>query len=1707
MRTMRRIVMVSVVSGLVLAAGGLLLSELAVGQVQVQPPIIIRPPRLPQPPAPPTVGNGDNAAQLSGIKLVEKSEYRQFINVARDCIKDKAWNDAVTALQTILDTKEDYYIQVKRRDSAGHDKVRWTSVKFEANNLLGTMPANGLDVYEVRLGGKARQLLDEAKRKGDREQLADVAQRYLHTRAGLEANELLASYFLDRGQFFTAALRFEKMLQMNPERAKLSDLTLVKAALAFRRAGSEYDKDFQSLWKRLETTLANKGGLKVGDDFITLGQLQQFLQETPQPERINPHEWRFVRGDLAHSGQGSGSPPLLNLALWKPLSTTIVMTNEDKEHGKEAKGWIDRALEKQSSITTNPIMSGFFPLVANGKLLFRSHSDLRAVYLKDTLDQEGKPAKPGALAWATTTLDVSLANILADHKKRSASEEWLKMYFNQLNFSHFVYENSLIGTLSSDHRFVYLIDDLAVPAPPTIFNQYSWPNGQGVSGFQDIRPGIMQNSLHAYDLQNGKIVWRLGIFEWPQMHAPPGDDGFKDSHFLGAPLPVGGRLYVLNEKNTGPMGESELRLVCIDPNKLAGPGRPTIIEPIQTLAMVQPNNRITHDISRRINAVHLAYGEGILVCPTNAGEVLGIDLMTRTLVWSYPYRDQAPTSQGGDINIIGRIPRPGMAFTGNITAHWKSAPPAIVDGKVVFTAPDAQSIHCINLRDGEQVWKKPQQTGDLFFAGVINGKVLIVGKSKVRALNLADGADAWNGRTVELGELLPSGQGVAIKNLYYLPLAKKEKGEVLAIDVDKGTIKARNRTSIGEAKAPGNLVFSEGAVLSVTPTEVLAYQQLTTRLAQANEAVIAEPNNPERFVDRGELRLADGQVQAAVDDLHKAMSLKPPENLTQRVKQRLYEALSDLFQSDFNGASVKYLDEYREMCKVPDVKEQETRLAKFYRVVGKGREEQGHLVEAFQMYRDFSTLPINQEGVTNLDDPGHKIPTHVWFRGRISAMMARATPEQREPLEKQIAVEWQQVKAKNDVASLRQFVGLFDVPFAVGREARLQLADQIMERKERGAFLEAELNLQQLRAGDWRNDVAVGGKALAALALLEEKKGSAESMKQAAAYYREMARDFPKAALRDDKTGEDLFNELATDKRFLPYLEESSSFWSQAKFGARLLQAGAYPAGLQGFVFQPEGDMSPLVRNYRLVLDTANTANPTLRLVDLSTNNVRWSHNLGGGGNNFQMNFQYFQYLYQQGQTNTSYFPNARFRFFQVKGHLAVLQVATTVYCIDLDNPRLLWQHSLLEGNLMQPNMVLQQVMPDQEGNLVMVMWNQFNGQRVQQRIGQVGAVQASYVALVSQKGLEVLDPLRGTPMWTKANVSSRTHIFGDDRHLFLVDANENGTVGGGRALRASDGEPEEVADFSGLYRSRIRLLGHQLLAWENTNAGFGLRLYDIMTGKNAWTQTFDQGTVAVQTDDPTLTGVLQPNGRLMVLGVATGKEILATQVLQGKVKIEDLKNLKEPLLLRDRDHFYLALNQPVDTNRIQGGVIANNFSNGLRCSLVNGWFMAFHAKEGAYPNGDKFKKGDLHWHSAVPLTNQLVVLEQFQDLPILLFTARYNELINGGAGGNRWVSTTQSIHRQTGKFIHDPPVSGSSMAAQYYAFTVDLKAGTINMLGNVGALQHYIDDGRKLTGDVRGVSVPTDQSSVGAATPLPPGAPPPPGRPIIRILPAFPRR
>jgi outer membrane protein assembly factor BamB len=273
-----------------------------------------------------------------------------------------------------------------------------------------------------------------------------------------------------------------------------------------------------------------------------------------------------------------------------------------------------------------------------------------------------------------------------------------------------------------------------------------------------------------------------------------------DRYFLGPPLPLDGRLYGLTEK------DNLLALNCLD----AADGRPLWQQPL-----AYAPSRLLLDPGRHIQAASPVYGHGVLVCPTNTGVVLGIDLLTPGLAWAYPYRSRTLTYSRATAG--GRRPRISPP---QVVAEWKSPVTLIDQDRVLFTAPDEASIHCLNLRDGTLVWRRDRDRDDLYLAGVVAGHALVVGNHGCRALALEDGQQRWR---VETG--VPTGRGAAAGDRYYLPVraaGSKKQPTIVVIDARRGTVLARVR--VAGKQAPGNLVVCGDEILSQSVTALTAYR-------------------------------------------------------------------------------------------------------------------------------------------------------------------------------------------------------------------------------------------------------------------------------------------------------------------------------------------------------------------------------------------------------------------------------------------------------------------------------------------------------------------------------------------------------------------------------------------------------------------------------------------------------------------------------------------------------------------------------------------------------------------------------------------------------------------------------------------------------------------------------------------------------------------
>jgi outer membrane protein assembly factor BamB/tetratricopeptide (TPR) repeat protein len=1575
-----------------------------------------------RPGAPPVKPSYD----LGSLTLPKNDDLKDRIDSAIDRIKKKEWAQACETLQSLVGRPNDEWVPLSRTDPTGREIQLYGSVKKEALRLIGTLPQEGRSFYEATYGPKAETIVKQARTNGDPVQMGQALSLYYYTPAGAEAANWLGTFMLDRAQF-QGARNYFMQLVLRAGIKQVKTRTLVKVAYAFHQAGDEQAK--QTAFKELE-----KRGVEIRlrDESKSVAELQEVINRTvAHVSQQSASDSPIYRGRPNRNAMLPSGTPFLEAA-WRQRMFTAPKTTDRLKTAETA--MLSRNL---------PILSTFFPVTAtvtkrdkkSTLLIYRSFKGIVAVDMKT-----GKQAWDSTSDWGLDTVlrpqDKDRKEAPIDAEKVGAYEKWLDFFLqagaHPGTRPQIVFENSVLGTLSADSKMVYAIDDLALPPPQSLmFNPAMGFPGGGMPATvmgKDVAAAVEHNKLQAFDLsRDGSLKWELGT---------PGSGGpLEETFFLGAPLPVNDRLYVLTEK------KQELRLATLEPTT----GK---VLAIQSLANTK-DLKLSQDPLRRTQATHLAYGEGILVVPTNAGAVFGIDLLSNSLVWAYPYREtpttpQTPTAPmagpGGGMGFPGGMPGRPMV-TASMDAQWQVTAPIVQDGKVVFTAPDAKSIHCVSLRDGTRLWTQARHDDDLFLAGVFNGKVVIVGKRHTRARSLARGELIW-----ELETGLPSGQGAAGAPiaggdvLYYLPVREAintREPEICAINVDMGIIHAHTRSR--KKEVPGNLLFFEGTVLSQTHNDVVAYPQLEVKLAEMDRLVKENPNNPVALTDRGDYLLDKGDLPGAIADFRKALKNKPPEATLAKARTKLYEAFTEYFQRDF-GKAEQYIKEYEEMCRIDLtgkegaertalMAEMRRRRANYLCLVGKGREAQNRLVEAFEKYLELGEEAKKDELIQVVDEPSVKAAPDVWSQGRIAAMVANANnAQQKKALEDLINAKWSKLKqtSPQPLPELRKFVSLFGSLFSVGKEARLALAERLMEDPDVNSLLEAEQQLSLMRGEHEPPEVAA--RAIEALARLNTRKGLLED---AAYYYRLLGEKYPKVSV-EGKRGEEYLDDLATDKRFLPYLDQPGRY--NIRSGQKVELKHDENKSSEGsstpvYQFGHSGESLPFFARNKLGLVMA--WNHSLKLTDTSTGEERWTRALTPT-------------QFQQIATNNTQPHRVKFGF-QSLGHLVVLQLGHMVFGIDpLNNGRVIWERNLssLPGSAAAaPG--YQSLSVDPRDGSVMVLYSD----GWMQRLGEIGPLQGGVVCLQMRDALTAVDPVSGRTLWTRTDVNSRSHIFGDEQHVYVVGMGSTGATGT-RVFRAYDGVSVKVPDFSHHYDQRIRMLGRNILASEPDpkNQTVSLRIYDVLQGKDLWKQSFPGNSIVLQSEDPRLAGVIEPNGTVRVIDVLTQKELLNAPLADAK----HVAGAQSVTLVSDPDSFYLAINGPADPNvvavqmwmpgggRSEGGIQSNMAANsGLRSVPINGMIYAFSRKTGKWT-----------WYNEAK--NQHMVVSMFAELPMVICTSRYMYSTGNAPGPRTPNQRVEAIvwAKHNGKLWYRPE-QGVPGGTTFHALSMDHRSGKVELAGN----------------------------------------------------------
>ena len=1429
---------------------------------------------------------------------------------ARLLLEEARHAEAVQCLGAILENPNDFFFR------SGPTAASHSSLKSEAQRLLGGMSRQGRELYELQFGPVARRMLRDAAIAGDADGLAEVSRRFFHTQAGYEATLLLGLHHLDHARPMAGGLTLKRLRETSPDADRFEPaLSLALAACWIRAEMPEEARQTLAGLSEFRTeTGVEIGGEEVpwfGRDGDPLVWLVGLLGPESTTGKKKADHWMMLHGDPSRNASTGASGPLLNKR-WRVPTT-----------GHPEVEALIKQVRREQVEEDGPLLPGLHPLVVDDVVLMRTTRNLLAVDLPT-----------GKRIWEVPVEDPFEG--LLDPASRTTRSQRPQL---QTGLRLRMWADATFGTLASDGRLVFTIEDLPL-ATGLLYRRQVLFNALRPSAAAVPKPF---NRLAAYDVKSGKLMWHVGGSA-EQFGLP-----LAGAFFLGPPLPLMGNLYVLAEI-TG-----EIRLVALDADKgnfLWG----------QQLAIVDQD--VLNDPLRRLSGVSPSFADGILVCPTANKAVVALELTTRSLLWGYTYAPP-PSERAAMFRAIRQQPNPDPA------GRWLDSSVVLADSHVLVTPVDSNELHCLNLVDGTLLWKRDRED-DCYLACVHDGKAVLVGPDRIRALDLGDGSPAWDGRQVDLPPgSHPSGTGLFSGNSYYVPLSS---AQVISVDLETG--RQESMFTSRHHDVPGNLVAYRDKIISQRADGVEAYYQLDALRDQVNRRLgdsVAGADDAEALTLQGEILWDDGNLDEAVESFRRAWTLAPSVFRRQALLAALFEGLA----TDFAGYRHR-VDEIRRLIDEPP---EEATLLRLLAVGFSGAAEFGAAIDHYQKLIDLDHLKREMEKVGD----SLLVRRDRWIRTRLTALREHAPPEFHEEMDGWTGRQLQAALDEGTPQAVRRFLEYFGSQPAAD-EARGELVRHL---RASGRLLALEL---VLKVQQRRPDSPRAARAAAELATAFHEAGRPQD---AAIYYEALGGPFADVPCRNGQTGRQLRESLAPDDRIHEWLAPKSP-WPVGEVDVELSGAAQNRiGGVRQSVLEFQGSRAPFFSDVTIELQQIP---PRLIARD------------GYGRKRWQLPLDEF--------APKDYFAVGRgVMRVGALDHLLLLSMRHKILAIDTlgaaedASPRVIWSQDL---NLPDANAIRRQQMRNRLGNVPGGMGRiRFSG-GLYPLVNSPEAISEEVICFKRLHQLIGVDPLSGDPLWVRENVRPGSTVFGDHEVIFVVPPRQTRAM----VLRASDGQLlgyREVPDAT----ERITPVGRRLLVWRSFGGQRALRLVDPWSEQDeakrpaesaeeppeesrvVWTtRRFDDGARFFLLADEAM-AIFEPDGKFLLVDLADGRKIIDR-------KLEAEKTLTEIFVLRSPDQYLLITNSqrgPVDLSR-------RNIYGMAGAKINRGHVYAFD------------REGNTLWPSPALVENYFLPLNQPSRLPVLTFACAIQRNRAPGTAQRTPKVAVLCLDKRNGRVVYEEEIS-----------------------------------------------------------------------------------
>jgi len=1438
--------------------------------------------------------SGDQAAQGQNVFAPPDRATLRLLTQARQLVDQDRYVEAVRCLGALFDSPQDYFFRPDKDDPTPR------SLKSEAQRLLGQMSRRGRELYELQYGARARRMLAEAAAAGDGTGLADVSRRFFHTQAGYEATLLLGLHHLDHGRPLAGALALERLRETSPEADQFEPALSLAMAICWTRAGMR-EKAEQTLSMLKERH--PKAAVQIAGEQVLLfaekDDALEWLSGLAGPQTTSdvdePGQWAMFRGNPARNASVAGDGPLLSTRWRVPTSD-----RPDVEALIEQVRDADREWDRSA-------LPSLHPLAVDDVVLMRTARNLLAVDFVT-----------GKRIWETPVdnpFEILLDPLLDSLHRRTPQLEYavrLRMW-----------ADTTYGTLSSDGQCVFTIEDLGLEIGRIRLHAVL-TSKQGSDDPVGPKP---YNRLAAYDVRTGKLKWHVGgspdEFGLPQAGA----------FFLGPPLPLMDRLYVIAET----MGEIRLMVLQSDTGEL-----------IWSQQLAGTDQLLVKDPLRRLAGVSPSYADGVLVCPTSNRSIVALQLATRSLLWGYTY-PQADGGRAQQAVFFGQR----SVMDPDPVGRWTDSSVVVADGRVLVTPVESEYLHCLNLVDGSLLWKEPRND-DVYLACVHQGKAVVVGRRRVRALDLDKTRDktaeeqppktpgqtpanslvtpqlekddyerpapAWDGRTVEFpAGSTPTGMGFLSGDVYYVPLST---AEVIAVDVTAGrpvrVCKSR------QGAVPGNLICHKGKILSQDATGLEAFDQLEALREQVDQRLLAASDDAEALALRGEILWDEGKLAEAIDCLRRSQKIQPDPHTRQLLREALFDGLRVQFDVQRHD-----VEEIERLIDGPGDR------ATYLRLMAVGLAGAGEYRSALAHYVKLIELDSHDRGMERVDE-SLSMRRDRWIQVQLAALGEAAPTEVQAEIDQIAEARFKDAVAAGSPEAVARFLDYFRVQ-PIAEEAHRGLVRQY---RESGEWLAAELLLKREERSA---SAEARARAVAELAHMLRRSGRWED---AAVCYNRLEQELADVVCLDGKTGRELVESLPPDDPIRGRMQSASPWPTGKVLVTKSTPKRTPPATYNEAPLPFEGDRAPFFSDVSVELH--QTPLPKLVARD-SLGKEQWMLPLTE--------------LASQGD----FFVNRGLMRLSACGHLLVLASGASALAIDplgtADNPlpRLLWSHDLDEpGTDPSGRERLRVQLANLAGGIPRIHLARY----AQDPINVPRTVSEHVLCFKRFRSCIAVDPWTGQTLWVRENIPRDAEVFGDGEYVFVVPSGETTAT----VLRALDGTTLGQREVP---LERERTFGRHVLVWREGEGRRVLEMVDPWDNRTLWPpQQFAAGATLRYVAHEAA-GVYEPDGRFVLVNLGDGRPII-------DANLEPQRDLSEVFVLRSADQYVLITYDR--TSQLGQGRQTHAIHGGPRARIARGRVHAFD------------REGKKLWPSPVTVEDQWLPLSQPSGLPVLTFACILQE-------------------------------------------------------------------------------------------------------------------